>query len=385
MENWLPSRYLAFLACLLVCALALAGWHHGLGVKLLALVSGLLVVIGAADLAQRRSTLRRNYPLICHVRFFFEYVRPMLRQYVVESDNEEVPFSHVQRAVVKQRAKNALDVRPFGSELDMLWAGTAGGAARWQDGRFVPLLPAPYNTQLVYDLVDAPDGSRWIAHRSGLQRWRGDTLELDLTADNSRLPAVSVDHLALRRAGSGRYELYAASGHGLGRWTEGEGVVRIENVPGIAAGAGVPNLAVAAAPDVADEDILWASTDAGLVRLDRSGWREISAPCLEGLAPFALDAETFMHGNRVWIASRNGLRRLDDDRTCVAYPATRALGALTGVRVVGDDVYAFGSRGVMSPAPRSTRSCARSRPGGTSTALSTRSAACPVPKPRPVC
>jgi len=229
----------------------------------------------------------------------------------------------------------------------MLWAGTASGAARWQDGRFVPLLPAPYNTQLVYDLVDAPDGSRWIAHRSGLQRWRGDTLELDLTADNSRLPAVSVDHLALRRAGSGRYELYAASGHGLGRWTEGEGVVRIENVPGITAGAGVPNLAVAAAPDVADEDILWASTDAGLVRLDRSGWREISAPCLEGLAPFALDAETFMHGNRVWIASRNGLRRLDDDRTCVAYPATRALGALTGVRVVGDDVYAFGSRGVM--------------------------------------
>jgi glutamate synthase domain-containing protein 2 len=119
MEQWLPSRYLAFIACVLVCALAFAGWELGLGVRLVALASAVLVVIGLADLAQKRSTLRRNYPLICHVRFFFEYVRPMLRQYVVESDNEEVPFSHVQRAVVKQRAKNILDVRPFGSELDM--------------------------------------------------------------------------------------------------------------------------------------------------------------------------------------------------------------------------------------------------------------------------
>jgi glutamate synthase domain-containing protein 2 len=119
MNNWLPSRYLAFLACLIGCTLALAGWHHGPGVKLLAIASGILVVIGFTDLLQRRSTLRRNYPLICHVRFFFEYVRPMLRQYVVESDNEEVPFSHVQRAVVKQRSKNVADVRPFGSELDM--------------------------------------------------------------------------------------------------------------------------------------------------------------------------------------------------------------------------------------------------------------------------
>jgi glutamate synthase domain-containing protein 2 len=119
MEKWLPSRYYAFAFCVLVCLLALAGWNQGVGVKLLALVSGALVAIGISDLAQTRSTLRRNYPLICHIRFFFEMVRPMLRQYVVESDNEEVPFSHVQRAVVKQRAKNALDVRPFGTELNV--------------------------------------------------------------------------------------------------------------------------------------------------------------------------------------------------------------------------------------------------------------------------
>ena len=33
MDNWLPSRYLAFLACLVVCTLAVAGWHHGLDAR----------------------------------------------------------------------------------------------------------------------------------------------------------------------------------------------------------------------------------------------------------------------------------------------------------------------------------------------------------------
>jgi len=119
MENWFPSRYLAFavVACLFV--LAVIRWDGGAAWQALAAVSGVLTAIGIADLAQTRSTLRRNYPVLAHIRFFFEHVRPMLRQYVVESDNEEVPFSHVQRAIVKQRAKNALDVRPFGTELDV--------------------------------------------------------------------------------------------------------------------------------------------------------------------------------------------------------------------------------------------------------------------------
>jgi glutamate synthase domain-containing protein 2 len=63
--------------------------------------------------------LRRNYPITAHIRTFFEFFRPMLRQYIVESDTEEVPFSHVQRSIVYQRAKNVLDKRPFGTELDV--------------------------------------------------------------------------------------------------------------------------------------------------------------------------------------------------------------------------------------------------------------------------
>ncbi|MEO7432234.1 MAG: FMN-binding glutamate synthase family protein [Dokdonella sp.] len=119
MEKWLPSRYLAFVASVVVLILAVLAWQDGRTAKAVAIVSAVLVVIGIADLAQSRSTLRRNYPLLCHVRFFFEMVRPMLRQYVVESDNEEAPFSHLQRAVVKQRSKDVLDLRPFGTEINV--------------------------------------------------------------------------------------------------------------------------------------------------------------------------------------------------------------------------------------------------------------------------
>jgi glutamate synthase domain-containing protein 2 len=119
MEKWLPSRYLGLVAALIALALGIARWQAGMGWRVVAVIAGVLVAFGIADLAQKRSTLRRNYPLLAHIRFFFEFVRPMLRQYIVESDNEEVPFSAVQRAIVKQRAKNVLDVRPFGTELDV--------------------------------------------------------------------------------------------------------------------------------------------------------------------------------------------------------------------------------------------------------------------------
>ncbi len=118
MGSLLPARYLAFVLCVLILVAAVAGWELGLHVRILAVVAAALVAVGLADMLQRRSTLRRNYPLLAHIRFFFEFIRPMLRQYVVEADTEEVPFSHLQRAVVKHRARNDSDVRPFGTELD---------------------------------------------------------------------------------------------------------------------------------------------------------------------------------------------------------------------------------------------------------------------------
>ena len=152
MEKWLPSRYFGFAVVLLLFALALSNWQDGMAWRVLAVLSGTLTAIGVGDLAQKHSTLRRNYPLMAHIRYFFEYVRPMLRQYIVESDNEEVPFSNVQRTIVHQRAKNALDVRPFGTELDVYaelyeWINHSIAPSRIESHDFRVLVGGPECTQ----------------------------------------------------------------------------------------------------------------------------------------------------------------------------------------------------------------------------------------------
>jgi glutamate synthase domain-containing protein 2 len=115
----LPTRYWFFVFVLVACACGIAFWNEGLAWKWVALVAGALGVVGLWDMLQKRKTLRRNFPILAHVRYLFEAVRPMMRQYVVEGDNDEVPFSHDQRSIVYQRAKQALETRPFGTERNV--------------------------------------------------------------------------------------------------------------------------------------------------------------------------------------------------------------------------------------------------------------------------
>ena len=123
MERWLPSRYFAFLTVAALLVLAVVRWDDALGWRLLAVLCAVLTAVGISDLVQKTSTLRRNYPLLVHVRYFFEKIRPMLRQYIVESDNEEVPFSNVQRAIHPRHnpTQETLDrlLQPFGLKLSL--------------------------------------------------------------------------------------------------------------------------------------------------------------------------------------------------------------------------------------------------------------------------
>lgn len=83
------------------------------------ILSAALIAVGIADLSQHHSALRRNFPILAHGRFFIESIRVELRQYLFESDTEEIPFSRQQRSIVYQRAKQELDKRPFGTQLDV--------------------------------------------------------------------------------------------------------------------------------------------------------------------------------------------------------------------------------------------------------------------------
>ena len=118
-----PFRYTVFALCvlglLLWASIFLAtGW--GLAV---ALVFAGLVLVGLRDLRQSRHAILRNYPVIGHMRFLLEFIRPEMRQYFIESDTEAAPFSRAQRSLVYQRAKGEQDNRPFGTQLDVTRQG----------------------------------------------------------------------------------------------------------------------------------------------------------------------------------------------------------------------------------------------------------------------
>jgi len=76
------------------------------------------ILVGVYDILQRRRTVLRLYPVIGHIRYFFEYIRPEIQQYFVESDLNGKPISREFRSLVYQRAKRQTDTRPFGTIID---------------------------------------------------------------------------------------------------------------------------------------------------------------------------------------------------------------------------------------------------------------------------
>jgi glutamate synthase domain-containing protein 2 len=118
-DQHFPVRYTAWLLSAVGLLLATFTWvafHQG---GWLALVCLFLLGLGWRDTHQRRHAVLRNYPIIGHLRFLLEFIRPEMRQYFIESDSEAAPFSRAQRSLVYQRAKGEPDNRPFGTQLDV--------------------------------------------------------------------------------------------------------------------------------------------------------------------------------------------------------------------------------------------------------------------------
>ncbi len=82
-------------------------------------VFGPIIALGIYDIFQHKHTILRLYPVIGHLRYFFESVRPEIQQYFVESDTNGQPISREFRALVYQRAKGVRDTRPFGTLFDV--------------------------------------------------------------------------------------------------------------------------------------------------------------------------------------------------------------------------------------------------------------------------
>jgi len=113
------SRYIIYaVTVILTLIFALLGTrnpHFLWGV----LIFGPLAVLGTWDVLQWQHSVLRNYPIVSHLRFVFEGLRPELRQYFFESNLSGAPFNREQRSLVYQRAKDTEDKLPFGTELDI--------------------------------------------------------------------------------------------------------------------------------------------------------------------------------------------------------------------------------------------------------------------------
>ena len=98
---------------------AAPGHSNAMVLTVAGLIALALFALAVHDYFQQRHSVLANYPVLARFRYFFEEIRPELRQYFWESDDDELPYSRNQRAVVYQRAKGIMAVRPFGSTRDM--------------------------------------------------------------------------------------------------------------------------------------------------------------------------------------------------------------------------------------------------------------------------
>jgi glutamate synthase domain-containing protein 2 len=77
-----------------------------------------LLILAVYDRLQKKHAVLRNYPIIGHLRYWLEAVRPEMRQYFFESDIDGKPFSRRQRSIVYQRAKNEKQTVAFGMQVN---------------------------------------------------------------------------------------------------------------------------------------------------------------------------------------------------------------------------------------------------------------------------
>ena len=81
------------------------------------------ILVGLYDIIQKKRTILRIYPVIGHIRYLFEYIRPEIQQYFVESELNGTPISREFRSLVYQRAKKQTDTRPFGTIVNTYQTG----------------------------------------------------------------------------------------------------------------------------------------------------------------------------------------------------------------------------------------------------------------------
>jgi len=79
--------------------------------------------LAAHDLLQKKHSVLRNYPVIGHMRYLLEELRPELQQYFIERNWDGRPFDRDTRSIIYERAKGIHGEQAFGTERDVSLPG----------------------------------------------------------------------------------------------------------------------------------------------------------------------------------------------------------------------------------------------------------------------
>jgi len=90
-----------------------AGWWP------LAILLLLLLILAGYDLVQTRHSVLRNYPVLGHLRYLMESIRPELQQYFIERNYDGRPYDRDTRSVIYERAKGIHGEQAFGTEREV--------------------------------------------------------------------------------------------------------------------------------------------------------------------------------------------------------------------------------------------------------------------------
>lgn len=139
----------------------------GLAVFLAIALAVGLVYWYVRDITQKRHSVLRNFPIVGHLRFFFERLGEYFRQYFFLGDREEMPFNRATRSWVYRLAKNEGGIIGFGSTYDI----HEPGAISFVNAPFAVLdeerLPTP--PLLIGDgYSDKPFAGRSLVNISGM-------------------------------------------------------------------------------------------------------------------------------------------------------------------------------------------------------------------------
>ncbi|MDT5086575.1 MAG: hypothetical protein QOJ61_3618 [Mycobacterium sp.] len=110
--------FVALLTALAAALLPLAvmgpwGW------RIPAAAVAVVAAVGIYDLVQRKHSVLRNYPVLGHMRFALEALRPELQQYFIERNFDGRPFDRDVRSLIYERAKGTAAELAFGTERDI--------------------------------------------------------------------------------------------------------------------------------------------------------------------------------------------------------------------------------------------------------------------------